>query len=304
MGNTPATKFKTCERKGKQYTEDEIRNASAFCLGAIQCSNGVPVTVEEERTLIKPSLGDYSCSIGLIMATYTNKDGHKSERRSTGTLIKYIDKYYIILTCAHACIIKEEEDDKDIEIEAATFYLAISNSHLPKGYPIEKWIVHPKYEKLGYKYYNGTDFAVLFLSSDIDIDLSVTNANLGIVNDYDTNLTYKVYGYPADNNQIDPYEMDGKNFKYERLRKGNILKYTDIKATAGQSGGPVFVNREPGFWTLIGVHVAKSASGIYFASPLTPSINGWILDAVNTFFQINLNDFFHNRISLIRISYF
>jgi len=225
-----------------------------------------------------PFEGDYSWAVGLIVATYI-KNGKKETAKTTGTLINFYKKF-VIFTCAHAVWI-QSTSPKPIEIEQATFYPRMTNDYSPIGYPIKRWLVHPEYVNTGYNYKQGTDFAILFLEKNIDIKLVVDNAELGIYNhEIDSKFEVKVYGYPNEKG-IDPYEMNGTISDYTPTQDRATICYSDIFTTPGQSGGPVFVRRNPKSWSIIGIHVARdTTTNLNYATAITKDIYSWLLKVI------------------------
>jgi V8-like Glu-specific endopeptidase len=284
MGNNNSNNnvHKPCTKE-VMYTIDEIRNAEVSSpQQQLQHAGGEDETIvyeEDPRKRVVPKDGDYSCVVGLIMAVYKNM-GQSYLNKTTGTLINFYGRI-MIFTCAHA-VLKPLDGPVPVEVESATFFPGITEkkgnpTDRVVGYPIERWVVHPKYAKTGHNYKQGTDFAVLFLDKDVNFNLSVNNAELGVYNhDRDSQLTAKVYGYPAEKG-IDPYEMDGHILKYIPIKKKRAtIIYKDIYTTSGQSGGPVFIFRNDK-WSIVGVHVAHdSGTNSNYATAITKDTYLWL----------------------------
>ena len=55
----------------------------------------------------------------------------------------------------------------------------------------------------------------------------------------------------------------------EASEQENLLIYREIQATAGQSGGPIYINDQNGLFYIVGVHTGSRPNenlGIFFGS--------------------------------------
>lgn len=93
----------------------------------------------------------------------------------------------------------------------------------------------------------------------------------------------EVIGYPGEKDGR-LYKMRGSINKITSINGGNqIVMYTDIDTTGGQSGSPVYKITSAGDYELVGIHVAYiNKHDGNFATLITKELKDWLINKLAT----------------------